>query len=92
MNGIYAFLAPILLLLSVVSFIIHFRNERKKTLIERPFHGAKQEAREVSIAVTAQNNGQAAAQPCCPHKFCRFCPVAKRVKKTPLGTTISDLP
>ncbi|WP_337264825.1 MULTISPECIES: hypothetical protein [unclassified Serratia (in: enterobacteria)] len=90
MNGIYAFLAPILLLLSVVSFIIHFRNERKKTLIERPFHAAKQETKEV--AVTAQNNGQAAAQPCCTHTFCRFCPIAKRVKKTPLGPTVSDLP
>jgi len=41
MNGVYAFLAPILLLLSVISFVIHFRNERKKTLIERPFHAAK---------------------------------------------------
>lgn len=77
MNGIYAFLAPILLLLSVVSFIIHFRNERKKTLIERPFHAAKQEAREISITVTTQNNGQATVEPCCAHKFCRFCPIRK---------------
>lgn len=78
MNGIYAFLAPILLLLSVVSFVIHFRNERKKTLIERPFHAAKPETKEVSItATTAQSDGQGqtATQPCCPHKFCRFCPI-----------------
>ncbi len=37
MNGIDVLSAPILLLLSVISFIIHFRNERRKSLIERPF-------------------------------------------------------
>lgn len=39
MNGIDVLSAPILLLLSVISFIIHFRNERRKSLIERPFGG-----------------------------------------------------
>ncbi|WP_024528840.1 hypothetical protein [Serratia fonticola] len=40
MNGIDVLSAPILLLLSVISFIIHFRNERRKSLIERPFFAA----------------------------------------------------
>jgi len=77
MNGVYAFLAPILLLLSVISFIIHFRNERKKTLIERPFHAAK-EAKEGAVpGVTLQSGGQATQPYCAPSKFCRFCPMRK---------------
>lgn len=78
MNGVYAFLAPILLLLSVISFVIHFRNERKKTLIERPFHAAKDSGKESSIAgVTVQSGGQAVQSYCEQSKLCRFCPMRK---------------
>ncbi len=74
MNGVYVFLAPVLLLLSIASFFIHFRNERKKTLIERPFRAAKQVEQ-----VNAQNGGQAQAvhQSCCLHKLCHFCPIRR---------------
>lgn len=77
MNGIYAFLAPVLLLLSVISFIIHFRNERKKTLIERPFYSGKSEVAEGGkISSVVQSTAEAVHQQC-SHKMCRFCPLGK---------------
>ncbi len=82
MNGIYAFLAPVLLLLSVISFIIHFRNERRKTLIERPFHSGKQELKEgVMASVGGQGAEQTMPSCSCSSKFCRYCPMGNRPNK-----------
>ncbi|VTR45066.1 Uncharacterised protein [Serratia fonticola] len=50
MNGIDVLSAPILLLLSVISFIIHFRNERRKSLIERPFFGGNADLKKKNYA------------------------------------------
>lgn len=82
MNGIYAFLAPVLLLLSVISFIIHFRNERRKTLIERPFHAGRQELKDAVLAgVAGQGAGETLSSCGCSNKVCRFCPLGGRPSK-----------
>ncbi|TQI80860.1 hypothetical protein FHU10_4243 [Serratia fonticola] len=80
MNGIYAFLAPVLLLLSVISFIIHFRNERRKTLIERPFHTGKAELKEGGM-VGGCARGAGASACSCSNKICRYCPIGNRSGK-----------
>lgn len=83
MNGIDVLSAPILLLLSVISFIIHFRNERRKSLIERPFFAAsvnlkkKKKTTSEVVDVVAQNS----VQPNCTRKLCRYCPIGSRPSK-----------
>ncbi|CAI2097944.1 MULTISPECIES: hypothetical protein [Serratia] len=83
MNGIDVLSAPILLLLSVISFIIHFRNERRKSLIERPFFAAsvdlkkKKKTTSEVVDVVAQNS----VQPNCTRKLCRYCPISSRPSK-----------
>lgn len=84
MNGIDVLSAPVLLLLSVISFIIHFRNERKKSLIERPFFSGNSNVKQKTtldvVDVTMKNSVQT-AQPCCSRKLCRYCPVSSRPSK-----------
>lgn len=84
MNGIDVLAAPVLLLLSVISFIIHFRNERKKSLIERPFFSGgldlKQNTTPEGVDVAAQNSVRA-TQLCCTRKLCRYCPISSRPSK-----------
>lgn len=84
MNGIDVLAAPILLLLSVISFIIHFRNERKKSLIERPFFvgstDLKQKNKPDVVDVAIQNNVKS-MQSCCTRKLCRYCPIGSRPSK-----------
>jgi hypothetical protein len=84
MNGIDVLSAPILLLLSVISFIIHFRNERRKSLIERPFFAGSVDLKKKTmpdvVEVTEQNSVQA-VQPCCTRKLCRYCPISSRPSK-----------
>lgn len=84
MNGIDVLLAPILLLLSVISFIIHFRNERKKSLIERPFFSGNTDMKQKTTPdvadVAIQNNVQT-TQSCCARKLCRYCPISSRPSK-----------
>ncbi|WP_260515913.1 hypothetical protein [Serratia fonticola] len=78
MNGIDVLSAPILLLLSVISFIIHFRNERRKSLIERPFFGGNADLKKKTTPdVVVQNS----VQPCCTRKLCRYCPISSRPSK-----------
>lgn len=87
MNGIDVLSAPFLLLLSVISFIIHFRNERKKSLIERPFFAGSADLKREIIAdsdvqggVSAKSSEQA-TQPCCTRRLCRYCPISSRPSK-----------
>ena len=84
MNGIDVLSAPVLLLLSVISFIIHFRNERKKSLIERPFFSGntdlKQKTSPDVVDVATQNSVQT-TQPCCTRRLCRYCPISSRPSK-----------
>lgn len=90
MNGIDVLAAPVLLLLSVISFIIHFRNERRKSLIERPFFVGSTDLKQKSMpdvvdaaiqnGVAIQNNVQS-MQPCCTRKLCRYCPISSKPTK-----------
>lgn len=84
MNGIDVLVAPILLLLSVISFIIHFRNERKKSLIERPFFGGGSDLKQTTtpevVDIATQNSVQA-TPPSCARKLCRYCPINSRPSK-----------
>ncbi|CAM4200814.1 hypothetical protein [Serratia silvae] len=84
MNGIDVLSAPVLLLLSVISFIIHFRNGRRKSLIERPFLPGSADLKKKTtpdvVDVAMQSNVQS-EQPCCTRKLCRYCPISSRPSK-----------
>ncbi|WP_422528675.1 hypothetical protein [Serratia fonticola] len=81
MNGIDVLSAPVLLLLSVISFIIHFRNERKKSLIERPFFAGSADSKKKTMSDVVDVAVQNSVQPCCPRKLCRYCPISSRPSK-----------
>jgi len=84
MNGIDVLVAPILLLLSVISFIIHFRNERRKSLIERPFFAGSADLKKKNmpdVADVAMQTSTQAVQPCGTRKLCRYCPISSRPGK-----------
>jgi biotin synthase-like enzyme len=81
MNGIDVLSAPILLLLSVISFIIHFRNERKKSLIERPFFAGSADSKKKTMPDEVDVAMQSSVEPCCTRKLCRYCPISSRPSK-----------
>ncbi|WP_421080846.1 hypothetical protein [Serratia fonticola] len=81
MNGIDVLSAPILLLLSVISFIIHFRNERRKSLIERPFFAASVDLKKKTTSEVVDVVAQNSVQPNCTRKLCRYCPISSRPSK-----------
>ncbi|MGF6191063.1 hypothetical protein ABIE12_002401 [Serratia sp. 509] len=78
MNGIDVLSAPILLLLSVIAFIIHFRNERRKSLIERPFFTGSEDLKKKTTLDVVDVAIQDSVQPCCTRKLCRYCPISSR--------------
>lgn len=81
MNGIDVLAAPLLLLLSVISFIIHFRNARKKSLIERPFFVGGTDLKQKALPDVADVAIQKSVQPCCSRRLCRYCPISSRPSK-----------
>jgi hypothetical protein len=81
MNGIDVLSAPILLLLSVISFIIHFRNERRKSLIERPFFAGSADSKKKTTPEIVDVAMQNSVRPCCTRKLCRYCPISSRPSK-----------
>lgn len=81
MNGIDVISAPVLLLLSVISFIIHFRNERKKSLISRPFFAGSADLKKKTTPDVVDVAMQSSVQSCCTRKLCRYCPLGSRPSK-----------
>lgn len=77
MSGFYEFSAPMLLFLSVISFIIHFRNQRRKTLIQRPVNVRKNKVKESRVITIPLQSADLGTQTCQHNKLCHFCPVRK---------------